>query len=93
MIYRENEMDPVAGALPEVGIGGTAGSMPTGEQAGVDDGPPEAFVLFERGTVEQRVVHDEDRIEQRRMEREREAFAQRYAQRRSMRVSSRSVIS
>jgi hypothetical protein len=42
--------------------------------------PSEALRLFERGTVEQRVVHDEERIERRRMEREREAFAQRYAQ-------------
>jgi hypothetical protein len=44
------------------------------------DTEPEAIVLFERGTIEERVVHDEDRIEQRRVEREREAFAQRYAQ-------------
>jgi len=79
-IYRENEMDPLTGDLPDVGIGVAAGSEMTGEQAGVGDRPPEAFVLFERGTVEQRVVHDENRIEQRRMERECEAFAQRYAQ-------------
>jgi hypothetical protein len=36
-------------------------------------------VLFERGVIEQRVVHDELRVEQRRREREREALAQRYA--------------
>jgi len=40
---------------------------------------PEAFVLFERGAVEQRVVHDKERVEQRRVEREREALAQRYS--------------
>lgn len=36
-------------------------------------------MLFERGAIEQRVVHDELRVEQRRQEREREALAQRYA--------------
>ena len=35
--------------------------------------------LFERGAIEQRVVHDEARVEQRRVEREQEALAQRYA--------------
>jgi hypothetical protein len=35
--------------------------------------------MFERGAIEQRVVHDEARVEQRRVEREREALAQRYA--------------
>ena len=36
-------------------------------------------MLFERGAIEQRVVHDEARVEQRRQEREHEALAQRYA--------------
>lgn len=40
---------------------------------------PDAFVLFERGTIEQRIIHDEDRVEQRRAEREREALAQKYS--------------
>ncbi len=40
---------------------------------------PEAFVLFERGSVVAHVVHDEARVESRRAEREREALAQRYA--------------
>ena len=40
---------------------------------------PETFVLFERGTIEQRIVHDEERVEQRRLEREREALMQKYA--------------
>jgi hypothetical protein len=40
---------------------------------------PDAFVLFERGAIEQRIIHDEDRVEQRRAEREREALAQKYS--------------
>jgi hypothetical protein len=35
--------------------------------------------MFERGAIEQHIVHDEERVEQRRMEREHEALAQRYA--------------
>ena len=40
---------------------------------------PDAFVIFERGTIEQRIIHDEGRVEQRRAEREREALAQKYS--------------
>jgi superfamily II DNA or RNA helicase len=80
-IYHENEM--------ELQLGPAAGEDTTADDphgASLDaherdlDTEPEAIVLFERGTIEERVVHDEDRIEQRRVEREREAFAQRYAQ-------------
>jgi hypothetical protein len=79
-IYRENDMDPltvhelpVDGRTPEseVDLPGTGG-----QEAATH---PEAFVLFERGAIEQHVVHDEERVEQRRMEREQEALAQRYA--------------
>jgi superfamily II DNA or RNA helicase len=79
-IYRENDMDPHTehivpedwGAEPrEDYLAGT-----TGHDAAQR---PEAFVLFERGAIEQRVVHDEARVEQRRTEREHEALAQRYA--------------
>jgi hypothetical protein len=42
-------------------------------------GRPETFVLFQPGTIEQRIVHDQARIEQRREEREREALAQSYS--------------
>jgi superfamily II DNA or RNA helicase/very-short-patch-repair endonuclease len=79
-IYRENDMDPHTehivpedwGAEPrEDDLAGT-----TGHDAAQR---PEAFVLFERGAIEQRVVHDEARVEQRRTEREHEALAQRYA--------------
>lgn len=79
-IYLENDMDP-----------STAHEIPTDwETAPVDDevagsrgvetaGKPEAFVLFERGAIESRIVHDQERVEQRRGEREMEALAQRYA--------------
>ncbi len=79
-IYRENDMDPltvhelpVDGRTPEseVDLPGTGGQEAAPH--------PEAFVLFERGAIEQHVVHDEKRVEQRRMEREQEALAQRYA--------------
>jgi superfamily II DNA or RNA helicase len=78
-INRENDMDPQAiervareakGEPPDVE--GTRGHN-VAER-------PDAFVLFERGTIEQRVVHDQARVEQRRTERELEGLAQRYAQ-------------
>jgi hypothetical protein len=79
-IYRENDMDPLTHhAIPDSWLGG-----PQLERPGVSSQDvaqrPLAFVLFERGIVEQRVVHDEARVEQRRLEREREALAQRYSQ-------------
>ena len=40
---------------------------------------PETVVMFQPGSIEQRVVHDDARVEQRRDQREREALAQRYA--------------
>ncbi|HEY6287421.1 MAG TPA: DEAD/DEAH box helicase family protein [Ktedonobacteraceae bacterium] len=79
-IYRENDMDPltvhelpVGGRTPDSGVDlpGTRGQETASR--------PEAFVLFERGAIEQRIIHDEERVEQRRMEREQEALAQRYA--------------
>jgi hypothetical protein len=36
-------------------------------------------VLFEKGAIESRVVHDQERVDQRREERSLEALAQRYA--------------
>lgn len=39
----------------------------------------DAFVLYERGRVEQRVIHELDRVEARRSEREMQLMAQRYA--------------
>jgi len=79
-IYRENDMDPITEHLvPDAWRSdGDSGELPgtTGRDVAEH---PEAFVLFERGVIEQRVVHDELRVEQRRQEREREALAQRYA--------------
>ncbi len=43
-------------------------------------GRPIAFVMFERGDVEQRVVHNEERVTAREAEREREALARKYAE-------------
>jgi hypothetical protein len=42
-------------------------------------GKPEAFVLFEHGAIEGRIVHDAERVERRRDERALEALAQSYA--------------
>lgn len=79
-IYAENDMDPLTEhVIPE--DWGRAGR--DGELAGTTGREvaerPDTFVLFERGAIEQRVVHDEARMEQRRQEREQEALAQRYA--------------
>lgn len=79
-ICRENDMDPqVVARMPDAER--PAGAMSDDDEmvdrAAVER--PEAFVLFEAGAIEQRVVHDEERVEQRRLEREREALAQRYA--------------
>ena len=80
-IYEENEMDPAP--ILEV----IAGEDEDGEERGephegstVTAGRPETFVLFERGAIERRIVHDAERVEQRRREREREALAQAYAE-------------
>ena len=40
---------------------------------------PEALVLLEHGHTDQHIVYDARRVEARRVEREREAFAQQYA--------------
>jgi superfamily II DNA/RNA helicase len=80
-IYRENDMDPItAHLLPSdwsrsdttASALALAGGRNTAER-------PETFVMFQPGEIEQRIVHDVQRIEQRRAEREQEALAQRYA--------------
>jgi superfamily II DNA or RNA helicase len=78
-IYRENDMDPhAAHGIPDTQRAGDRGALPG--TVGQDTAErPEAFVLFERGALEHRIVHDERRVEQRRVEREAEALAQRYA--------------
>lgn len=79
-IYSENDMDPLtvhelsaaeSTTGSDVDLPGTRGQEIASR--------PEAFVLFERGAIEQRIVHDAERVEQRRREREQEALAQRYA--------------
>jgi hypothetical protein len=79
-IYLENDMDPITehkapDSWIEVGSGeGLPGT------AGIDvAGQPEAFVLFEKGAIDSRIVHDQERVNRRREERALEALAQRYA--------------
>jgi superfamily II DNA or RNA helicase/very-short-patch-repair endonuclease len=81
-IYRENDMDPHTAHDIPVDWQDTSGEK--GEEIpgtrGIDTvGRPEAFVLFERGDIEKRIVHDEVRVEQRKQEREMEALAGRYS--------------
>lgn len=80
-IYVENDMDPLtAHVLPSDWTSAVTSTTDIPGTTGHDTADrPEAFVLFERGAIEARVVHDEQRVEQRRLEREREALAQRYA--------------
>ncbi|MFF1872607.1 DEAD/DEAH box helicase family protein [Kitasatospora herbaricolor] len=80
----DNDMDPallldaplIEAPAPPADIQGDGSSDGTtgGRQGGMD-----AFVLYERGRVEQRVVHELDRVEARRAEREMQLMAQRYA--------------
>jgi superfamily II DNA or RNA helicase len=79
-IYAENDMDPLTEHVLPDDWGHTNGDRELGGSTGHDTAErPETFVMFERGEIVQRVVHDEARMEQRRQEREREALAQRYA--------------
>jgi hypothetical protein len=79
-IYRENDMDPLtAHVAPEDWRPAGEGESLPGTHGQETAGRPEAFVLFERGAIEQRIVHDEERVERRRAEREQEALAQRYS--------------
>ncbi len=78
-IYAENDMDPITEhVVPDAWTTGDPRDELAGSTGRETASHPEAFVLFERGIVEQRIVHDEDRIEQARKERERQALAQRY---------------
>jgi superfamily II DNA or RNA helicase len=79
-IYEENEMDPAP--IREVVAGGdddTEGPEEPRADGAVTAERPDTFVLFERGAIERRIVHDAERVEQRRREREREALAEAYA--------------
>jgi superfamily II DNA or RNA helicase/very-short-patch-repair endonuclease len=79
-IYRENDMDP--NTLHELPPSWSK-LEPDGEtlgSKGFDTAQrPEAFVLFEQGALKSHLIHDQDRVERRREERELEALAQRYA--------------
>lgn len=79
-IYLENDMDPLtAHVLPEDWARPADSSDLPGTRGHDVAERPDAFVVFERGATEARVVHDETRIEAHRDEREMAAMAQRYA--------------
>jgi len=85
-IYGENDMDiKTIYQQPnlEINIEETDSHQDSSEsittQNHGDNRALDALVLFEHGNVEQRVVHDGQRVEQRKLEREREALAQKYA--------------
>ncbi|MET9437566.1 DEAD/DEAH box helicase family protein [Streptomyces sp. NPDC006551] len=83
----DNDMDPaVLLSVPPIDTDRLEAQLHGGDDSG--EGAPEgalpgggadAFVLYEQGRVEQRVVHDLDRVEARRAEREMQLMAQRYA--------------
>ncbi|MET9804230.1 helicase-related protein [Streptomyces sp. NPDC006368] len=80
----DNDMDPaVLLDVPLIDATTMEGDLPgpggAAEGAGGGLGGVDAFVLYERGRVEQRVVHELDRVEARRREREMQLMAQRYA--------------
>jgi superfamily II DNA or RNA helicase len=81
-IYAENDMDPLTEhEIPEDWGEEVSDSGELGGTTGTDvAGRPMAFVMFERGDVEQRVVHNEERVQARKAEREREALARKYAE-------------
>jgi superfamily II DNA or RNA helicase len=79
-IYLENDMDPLtAHEIPPDWVTAPVEMNLPGSRGAEIAGKPEAFVLFERGAIESRIVHDQERVEQRRGEREMAALAQRYA--------------
>jgi superfamily II DNA or RNA helicase/very-short-patch-repair endonuclease len=80
----DNDMDPaVLLDVPLIDATTLEGDLPGPGGAAEEDGGAlggvDAFVLYERGRVEQRVVHELDRVEARRAEREMQLMAQRYA--------------
>ncbi|MDX3213954.1 DEAD/DEAH box helicase family protein [Streptomyces sp. ME02-6991-2B] len=85
VICAENDMDAAlvqdtAIAAPDEGPAPAMDLPGISERDGHAAERFEAFVLFERGRVEERIVHDADRVEARRAERELAALAQRYAE-------------
>jgi len=79
-IYRENDMDPATiHEIPPEWARSSSGQEAPGSRGLDTANRPEAFVLFERGALESHIVHDQERVERRREERELEALAQPYA--------------
>ena len=81
-IYVENDMDPLtAHVLPDSWSDPPHDNDALPGSTGRDVAEhPEAFVMFERGATEARIIHDETRVEAQRTEREVAALAQRYAE-------------
>jgi hypothetical protein len=79
-ICRENGMDPVTfhEPPPDWAEPWEGEDLPGTREFGTA-GRPEAFVLFELGAIESRIVHEQERVEVHREERALEALAQRYA--------------
>jgi hypothetical protein len=79
-IYEENEMDPAPVREITTGPGDSEAEGKIRGARGAETAErPDTFVLFEKGAIERRIVHDAERVEERRREREREAFARSYA--------------
>ncbi|MFF9364533.1 DEAD/DEAH box helicase [Streptomyces griseoluteus] len=82
----DNDMDPALLLdVPPIDVDSLEAGVAdaNGAEEGASDGAfpggVDAFVLYEQGRVEQRVVHDLDRVGARRAEREIQLMAQRYA--------------
>jgi superfamily II DNA or RNA helicase len=79
-IYRENDMDPSTVHLIDSGAHRVGAADLPGTHGHDVAERPETYVIFERGAIDARVVHDQERVEARRAERELEAMAQRYSE-------------
>jgi superfamily II DNA or RNA helicase/very-short-patch-repair endonuclease len=78
-IYRENDMDPLPLAeLDADRFQARADNVVAGDGRAVPV-QPEAVVLFERGRIEERILHDAARLARRGEERDREGLASAYA--------------
>lgn len=79
-IYKENDMEPSENNFKtnktdkknDIELPGVKGTDIATK--------PDTFVLFETGKMTERIVHDQERIEQRKKERQEEFFSQRYSQ-------------
>ncbi len=80
-IYKENDMDPsTLHLMPSNWENQNQSTRDVPGSTGLNSAEkPEMFVLFERGTLEERVVHDQERVQLAKVERRKEALAQRYA--------------